>query len=154
MQPYGGEVERHVRRIIWRWGNSDANWEIFGYNVVTFGDQVAGLILELMKKLAADLGGELDHEASQQIRTRTYVDEGAGGGTRQQVERFRGKCINGEYDGTLARILKLVNLQLKVMVASGDCDPEVLALMGERVLGHVWRPTEDKFVFIMRINTW
>ena len=105
-----------------------------------------------MKKLAADLGEDLDHEASQQIRTRTYVDDGAGGGTREQVERFRGQRTNGEYDGTLARILKLVNLQLKGIVASRDSDPEVLALMGEKVLGHTWRLTEDKFVFKIQVN--
>ena len=42
------------------------------------------------------------------------------------MERFRGKLINGQYDGTLARILGLVGLNLKVMVASGDRDPETL----------------------------
>ena len=45
-----GDVERNVRRIVWRWGNLDANCEIYGYEVVTFGDQVVGLILELVKK--------------------------------------------------------------------------------------------------------
>ena len=147
-----GETERHVRRIVWRWGDVKSNWEIYGYNVVTFGDQVAGLILELVKKLAADMGMEIDPEASDQIRHMTYVDDGAGGGSRSQVERFRGKLINGEYDGTLARILRLVNLRLKVMVASGDTDPERLALLGEKVLGHTWRPTEDEFVFTIKVN--
>ena len=50
------ELERHVRRIVWRWGNTVADWELYGYDVVTFGDQAAGLILELVKKLAADMG--------------------------------------------------------------------------------------------------
>ena len=56
--------------------------------MVTFGDQIAGLVLELVKKLAADLGTGIDSEASEQIRCRTYVDDGAGGGSRLQVERF------------------------------------------------------------------
>ena len=59
-----GQVERHVRRIIWRWGESDAPWQVFAYNVVTFGDRIAGLILELVKSLAASLGEYLDSEAS------------------------------------------------------------------------------------------
>ena len=50
-----GEVERHVRRVLWRWGDTSADWEVYGYNIVTFGDQAAGLILELVKGLAADL---------------------------------------------------------------------------------------------------
>ena len=98
-----GELERHVRRIVWRWGDLQADWEIYGYDVITFGDQAAGLVLELTKKLAADLGQEIDPEACIQIRNKTYVDDGAGGGRRDQVERFRGKLVNGKYDGTIAR---------------------------------------------------
>ena len=85
-----GDTEKHVRRIIWRWCDVSAPWEILAYNVVTFGDQIAGLVLELIKKLAADLGEEIDSEASFQIRNKTYVDDGAGGVSRSQVERFRG----------------------------------------------------------------
>ena len=40
-----GELERHVRRIVWRWGDNKSDWDIYGYNVVTFGDQIAGLVL-------------------------------------------------------------------------------------------------------------
>ena len=105
-----GEIEKHVRRIVWRWCDESANWEILAYRVVTFGDQIAGLILELVKKLAADLGQTIDPEACDQIRYRTYVDDGAGGGSRSQVERYRGKLVNGKFDGTLPKILGLVGL--------------------------------------------
>ena len=91
-------------------------------------------------------------EASEQIRRRTYVDDGAGGGSRLQVERFRGKLVNGEYDGTLPKILSSVGLHLKVMVASGDSDPELLSLLGDKVLSHLWRPTEDVFEFKVPVN--
>ena len=77
-----GEVERNVRRIIWRFGDVTSDWKIFGYNVVTFGDQVAGLVLEIVKSLAADLGQKIDMEASEQICRHTYVDDGTGGGSR------------------------------------------------------------------------
>ena len=147
-----GELEKHVRRIVWRWGDVTAQWDVLAYNVVTFGDQIAGLILELVKKLAAELGMEIDMEACHQIRNKTYVDDGAGGGTREQVERFRGELVDGFYNGTLARILALVSLKLKVMIASGDTDKERLALMGEKLLGHIWRPTTDKFVFVVVVN--
>ena len=147
-----GDVERNVRRIVWRWGNPHDSWEVFGYNVVTFGDQVAGLVLELVKRLAAELGQDIDVEACHQIRNKTYVDDGAGGGTRQQVERFRGELVNGKYTGTIAQILALVNLQLKVMVTSGDSDEDALELMGEKVLGHIWKPEEDKFIFRVTVN--
>ena len=147
-----GELERHVRRIVWRWGKNEADWEIYGYNVVTFGDQAAGLVLELVKGLAADLGHEIDPEASKQIRDHTYVDDGAGGGSREQVDRFKGELVNGQYTGTIARILKLVNLKLKVMVSSGDDDEESLKLLGDKTLGHIWRPKEDVLVFKVIVN--
>ena len=56
------------------------------------------------------------------------------------------------HDGTIPRILDLVGLKLKVMVASGDDDKESLELMGEKVLGHVWQPTQDKFIFRIVVN--
>ena len=67
--------------------------------MVTFGDHIAGLVLELVKGLAANLGEGIDAEASHQIRAKTYVDDGLGGGTREQVERYRGKLVDGRYDG-------------------------------------------------------
>ena len=147
-----GEVERHVRRIAWRFGDTLADWQIFGYDVVTFGDQVAGLALELVKGLAAELGRSIDPEASHQLKTKTYVDDGAGGGSRAQVERYMGKEVDGIYDGTLAQILSLVNLRPKVMVASGDTDENKLKILGDKVLGHVWLATEDKLVFRVAVN--
>ena len=38
------------------------------------------------------------------------------------------------------------------MVASGDEDSEEISLMGRKVLGHIWKPTEDKLIFNMRTN--
>ena len=72
------ELEKHLRRIVWRWCDTTAEWQILAYNVVTFGDQIAGLILELVKRLAAELGRGIDTEASDQILFKTYVNDGAG----------------------------------------------------------------------------
>jgi len=49
----------------------------------------------MVKQLAADLEQHIDAEVSHQIRSKTYVDDGAGGGTQSQVESFRGELING-----------------------------------------------------------
>ena len=68
------------------------------------------------------------------------------------VERFRGKSVDGQYDGTISKILGLVNQRLKVMIASGDTDMESIELMGDKVLGHIWHPTEDEFVFRISVR--
>ena len=60
--------------------------------------------------------------------------------------------MNGTYDGTLPQILDLVGLKLKAMVASGDTDEETIQLIGDKVLGHTWRPTADEFVFTVTVN--
>ena len=38
------------------------------------------------------------------------------------------------------------------MIASGDTDSELIGLMGEKLLGHVWNPTEDKLIFKLVVN--
>ena len=86
-----------------------------------------------MKFLSAQLGESIDPEACIQIRRKTYVDDGAGGGTREQVNRYRGELVDGQYNGTIPTILGLLGLKLKAMVASGDTDPEMLELMGDKV---------------------
>ena len=68
------------------------------------------------------------------------------------VERFRGRLVDGKYDGTIAQILGLVSQKVKVMVASGDVDQKSIELMGDKVLGHSWRPTEDVLVFRVAVN--
>ena len=78
-----------------------------------------------------------------QIGTKIYVDDGARGGSREKVDRFRGKLVNGFYNGTIPQILAFLGLHLKVMVA--------IELMGEKTLGHQWRPTEDKLVFRVKV---
>ena len=63
-----------------------------------------GLVLELVKGLASNLGEVVDPEASNQIRAKKYVDDGLGHGTREQVERYCGKLVDGHYDWMLAQI--------------------------------------------------
>ena len=38
------------------------------------------------------------------------------------------------------------------MIASGDDNPEMLQLMGDKVLGHTWRSKEDQLVFTVPVN--
>ena len=88
--------------------------------------------------MAASLGQDVDPEECLQIKNNTYVDDGAGGGSRLKVDRYRGEFLDGEYNGTLPRIFKKVGLKLKVMIVSGDSDQEKLDILGDKVLGHIF----------------
>ena len=75
-----GQRERNVRRIVWRWGDLISDWKVYAWDVMMFGDQLASLILEIAKKMGANLGRELDPEAAEVLVTSTYVDDTLGGG--------------------------------------------------------------------------
>ena len=83
-----GETERNVRRLVWRWGDKKTDWKIYRWMVVTFGDQLASLILELCKNRAAELGWQLDPEAADLLKNSMYVDDLCGGGSPEQVARL------------------------------------------------------------------
>ena len=56
-----GVVEKHLRRLIWRF-SPDQDWQDFGFVVVAFGDKPAGEFLELGKDLCSDAGEHLPQE--------------------------------------------------------------------------------------------
>ena len=111
-----GVVEKHLRRLIWRF-SPDQDWQDFGFVVVAFGDKPAGEFLELGKDLCADAGREIDHYAARKIKEDCYVDDGLTGGSQDDVDRMMGtKLEDGSYTGTVSRILGIGNLKVKVMV--------------------------------------
>ena len=148
-----GDLERNVRRLVWRFGETEAAWQFFRWQVMTFGDQLASLILELVKNRAAEMGMEVDAEAANLLKRAMYVDDLLGGGTWEQVARFRGERLSsGAYNGTLAQILSKVGFTSKLMVVSVECNPEVLEQFGGKVLGHAWCPRTDKIEFKVTVN--
>ena len=152
MEKGKGQIERNVRRIIWRWGETDQDWEILAYDRVTFGDVEAALALELSKKMAAGLGIGIDPVASEIILGNTYVDDTAGSGTKAEVDRMKGKELeDGTYSGTLSQIFNLVGLKPKVIVCSGEDDPKKLEKIG-KVLGLEWSPMEDTLSMGITVN--
>ena len=87
------EKEKHLRRILWR-RSPEEEWKDFAFTRATFGDVAAGLLLEVAKQRAADVGKHLDPLAAQQIREKIYVDDGAIGGKPSEVERMKGKEVS------------------------------------------------------------
>ena len=73
----------------------------------------------MAKRKCADLGEHIDHIAAEKLKRDSYVDDTLTGGTREEVERFRGpKGEDDQYQGTMPQILKLGGLKIKAMITS------------------------------------
>ena len=131
-----GPLEKHIRRVIWRYGDNSKKWRVFGFATVSFGDKCASTFLEIAVKRTADMNEEIDPVAAQRIRDDRYVDDFATGGTPDEVSRFVGQEGEGfQCDGTFPTILSKGSLKLKVIVVSGENDPNKLEKLGKKVLG-------------------
>ena len=69
-----GEVEKHLRRVLWRFGNLDSNWKVFAFPTVSFGDKPAAALLEIAVKKVAELNSNIDPVASNRIINDRCVD--------------------------------------------------------------------------------
>ena len=67
--------ERHCRRIIWRFGNTDVEFTIYAFNVVTYGDRPASTILEVVKRIMVEMGVEVDEETARLMGFASYMDD-------------------------------------------------------------------------------
>ena len=128
------ETELHLRRFVFR-EDPCSDWEVFGFERVTFGDLAAGLVLEVAKRRVANLGEEIDPLAAQQLKDFTYVDDSIMGGSREEVDRMRGTRKDGEYSGTVPHILARGALKVKFMAVSGWTTWWKLLLLGARHSG-------------------
>ena len=149
--------ELHCRRLVWRWGNGEEEWKIYGFLAMHFGDRCAGCGLEVAKEMVADAGKDIDEETCEMIK-KIYVDDGAGGGEEEVVEKLigeesideNGKC---SYTGTVSQIFARGGFPVKVMIRSGESRPEIIQqLGGGGVLGVGWMPESDRLKFNLKVN--
>ena len=140
-----GELEKHLRRVCWRYGDSKKQWRIFGFNTVSFGDRPAAAFLEIAIRRTAHLNQHIDPLASRRVIEDRYVDDLSTGGTPSEVNRFMGKpTVDMQHDGTIPQILSKGSLRLKVMVFSGESDPCKIKKLGSKILGVGWHPQTDQ----------
>ena len=119
-----GELEKQVRRVCWRYGNSSQRWNTYGFNTVSFGDRPAAFFLEIAIRRTAEMNQSIDPLASTRIKEDRYVDDLSTGGSPLEVARFMGSETEEQFqhNGTISRILSKGSLRLKVLVCSGETD--------------------------------
>ena len=146
-----GPLEKHIRRVVWRHGDVNEKWKVFGFPTVSFGDKCASTFLEIAIKKTAAMNEEIDPVAAQRIKDDRYVDDFATGGTPTEVSRFVGnEGDDFQCDGTFPAILSKGSLKLKVLVTSGETDPNKLEKLGKKVLGLGYDATTDTITIDMK----
>ena len=148
-----GEIEKHVRRVVWRFGDQSKPLRIFAYFTVSFRDKPAAVFLEIVIRKTAEMFWEIDPEGASKIIMDRYVDDFATGGFMHQISRFVGtEMANLQCNGTIPSILSHGSLQLKVIVTSGETNPEKIAKLGNSVLGIGWDPPSDNISMNLTVN--
>ena len=142
--------EFYTRLVVWR-ESEDHDWTTYGHCCMGMGDLCSSTFLELGMEIAAREGVHIDARAAQQILEQRYVDDACGGGSRDEVMRMRGSWRSDEngklsFDGTISQILANVGFQPKMIVCSGDKEPELLSKV-DKVLGMKWDPEHDLIEF-------
>ena len=147
-----GIVERHLRRFIWRPSETD-EWMDYAIDRVHFGDQSAACQLEVSKQMVADLGSCISEDAATVIKDDTYVDDGASGGTISEVRSLVGtKDENGNFNGTISKILSLGGFVVKDFVVEGDQTLTDDNLLGNGLFGYIWEAKSGLIHVKLSIN--
>ena len=149
-----GLLEKHVRRVVWRYGDKRSRWRIFGYLCVSFGDTPAAALLEICFRIAIAMFGEIDLVAAHRLLHDRFVDDITSGGDVDEVQRFKGfedpetlAC-----DGTMPQVLGKANLILKAIAVSGEADGGALEKLSGTVLGHGYSTSRDILTIKYRVN--
>ena len=142
------EVEKHLRRLVFRHLKTDEEPKVYGPTRVMFGDRPAAAISAHCIRETADIYKHIDEEASEKIKNDMYVDDLTTG--TDDYERLQTLKTN------ITEILEKGGFQIKGFVTSYDDSPETLALLGTgeigRVLGIRFDPSKDEFAFVVTIN--
>ena len=85
----------------------------------------------------------IDPLAAKQLADSTYVDNGASGGTKEEVDMMVGSQDN---PSTIAQILSLEGFAAKAYVVGGQCSEEEAETLGGKFLGISYDPFTDKIL--------
>ena len=134
------ERDQHLRRVLWRGGDSATKPDIYITTTVNFGDRPAGCITLTALRKTAELFGHIDEEAAEKLKHDNYVDDICSGGScREDAERIsKNMDLIASYGG----------FKFKTTTMSGD-HTEGSSL---KILGTGWHTAEDALVVEIKVN--
>ena len=149
-----GRLEMHVRRVLWRNGETGTPWKIYGFVVVSMGDTPAATFMELTKRKTADMAKDIDVVAAKKIKEDSYVDDLTTGGTREECLRFKGveDPVTLLCDGTFPQILAEGGFEVKAIALAGEKDGKALEKLGGAIFGFPYSTEADVLEVKFRVN--
>lgn len=136
------ERDQHLRRVLWRDGETDTKPRIFITTRVNFGDKPAGCIAQTALRETAKKYQNLNKDAAMKLIEETYVDDTvSGAGSREEAVKL---------SVAMDEIAQMGGFIFKETVMSGDKNiPE----MPRKVLGLGWDTEEDAIYVGTHVNT-
>ena len=142
------EAEKHMRRVLWRFTDTDKEFQTFGVDRVMFGDKPAAAVTSVAIRETATTYKDINEEAAQKIIDDTYVDDVTTGTDDKDNIPILKRDISA--------ILIKGSMDMKGFVTSGDSSPETISLLGGegagRVLGVQYDLSTNTFSITVRIN--
>ena len=153
-QIHTGEIEKHVRRVLWRDGQVGQPWRIYAFQVVSMGDTPAATFMELTKRATAKMAADIDRVAAKKIMEDTFSDDLTTGGSEAECKRFKGTedPVSLACDGTIPRMLGAGGFEVKAMGMTGEPDGAALEKLGGAVFGIPWSTARDEMSVVFRVN--
>ena len=106
------EEHWHMRRLLWRWGETTKPWSVYVLKYVHFGDRPAAAIASTAVRKTAEIFEAINPKAAERIVRDSYVDDIATGeDDNESVDELR--------EG-IREILRRGGFEVKGFIKSGD----------------------------------
>ena len=143
-------IEQHTHRFLWRDMDTGRPPDTYVIQRVSFGDKPSGTIATAALRKTAEMGADKYPEAAQVIKENTYMDD--------IIESVPTKEKATKLAKDIEALLDEGNLKMKEWIFTHDRTdllktiPNDKSSTTEKVLGVVWNPVQDEFIYKMHLR--
>lgn len=144
-------LEQHTHRFLWRDMDTKRPPDTYVIQRVSFGDKPSGTIATVALRKTAEMGTDKYPKAAQVIKENTYMDD--------IIESVPTKEKATKLAKDIEALLDKGNFKMKEWIFTHDRTdllktiPNDKSCTTEKVLGVVWNPVQDEFVYKMHLRT-
>ena len=143
-------IEQHTHRFLWRDMDTDRPPDTYVIQRVSFGDKPSGTIATVALRKTAEMGTDKYPKAAQVIKENTYMDD--------IIESVPTKEKATKLAKDIEALLDEGNFKMKEWIFTHDRTDLLKTIPNdksstEKVLGVVWNPVQDEFVYKIHLRT-